>query len=200
MGSGFKLALKDLEIRGAGNILGKSQSGHIAAVGYEMYLNLMEKAVKELKGEKVEKEIEPEINLHISAFLPEMYIPDTNQRLIIYKKLSSSTTEEEVTDIEEELIDLYGDLPLPAQDLLKIIRIKTFLEKLRVERLDFNGSEVVLNFDEEAQVLPERVVKLADRYPKRFKVTPDRKLFLSLKDRSRDGILRETRNLLQELL
>jgi transcription-repair coupling factor (superfamily II helicase) len=159
----------------------------------------MEKAIKELRGEKVEKEIEPEIDLRISAFLPESYIPDTNQRLIIYKKLSSSITEKEVSDIEGEIIDLYGDPPPQAENLLKIIKIKNFLKKLKVKRLDFNGREIVLSLDGETGILPERIVKLISQDQKRFTFTPDLKLFFLPKDRSRDGILRETGNLLQEL-
>ena len=200
LGSAFQLALKDLEIRGAGNILGKSQSGHIAAIGYEMYIDLMEKEIKKIKGEKIGKEIEPEIEVNLSALLPEAYIPDTNQRLIIYKKLSSSKNEKEVAAIEEEIIDLYGGLPLQAKNLLEIIRTKILLKELVVKRLDYNGREVIISFDEETKIMPEKVVKLITQDKKGSRFSPDLKLYLSLENPSHPDFLKETRNFLKKLL
>ena len=198
LGSSFRLALKDLEIRGAGNILGDSQSGHISAVGYEMYIQLMEKEINRLNGEKTEIEIEPEIELNISALLPEDYIPDTNHRLIAYKKLSSSTTNEELDAIKEELIDLYGVLPVQAGNLLEIIQTKILLKKLMIKRLDFKGREVILSFDKAAKIPPDKMVRIISQNQDKIKLTPDLKLFLSLVNPSPHLILRETRNFLEK--
>ena len=103
LGSGFKLAIQDLEIRGAGNLLGPSQSGHIAAVGFELYTQMMEKAVRELKGEEMVEEITPEIHFHLPAFIPEAYVEDPGERLSLYRRLSFSRSEEEVDGFREEL-------------------------------------------------------------------------------------------------
>jgi transcription-repair coupling factor (superfamily II helicase) len=108
LGGGFKLALHDLEIRGAGNLLGQQQSGNITAVGFELYTEMMENAVRELRGEEVTPEIEPEIRLGISAYFPDDYIPDVNQRLFFYKRLASLRNPLELEEIKQEIRDRFG--------------------------------------------------------------------------------------------
>ena len=116
LGAGFQIAMSDLQIRGGGTILGASQSGHIAAVGYEMFLELMEHAVAEMKGEPVQEALSPEINLQLSAFIPESYIPDIDQRLSAYRRLSRVTEVAEISDFKAELIDRYGPVPEEASE------------------------------------------------------------------------------------
>jgi len=131
-GSGFRIAYNDLEIRGEGNLLGASQSGHISAVGYELYTELMEKTIREIKGEKiVEEEPVPEIQLGISAYIPEDYVPDVHQRLILYKKLSLAERDEDIRQVREELMDCYGELPSLVNNLLHVIKIRNNLKLLR---------------------------------------------------------------------
>src|SRR5260221_2889012 len=118
LGSGFRVAAMDLELRGAGNLLGAEQSGHIAAVGFEMYCRLLERTVQEMKGETVRPEVKAQINLAVDIKIPEDYIPDFSERLVLYKKISSVAGEEELARIRDEIRDLYGEIPRPAEHLL----------------------------------------------------------------------------------
>ncbi|MDD5525343.1 MAG: transcription-repair coupling factor, partial [Smithella sp.] len=128
-GSGFRIAYNDLEIRGGGNLLGISQSGHISAVGYELYTELMEKTVREIKGEKTaEEESMPEIQLGISAFIPEEYVQDVHHRLVLYKRISLAENEEDIDQIRSELQDCYGKPPQSVDNLLQVINIRNYLK------------------------------------------------------------------------
>ena len=117
LGGGFKLALHDLEIRGAGNLLGDQQSGQITAVGFELYTEMMEKAIQELKGEEVLPEVDPEIRLGISAYFPDNYIPDANQRLYFYKRLASLRSSQELDELKEEIRDRFGPYGTVVENL-----------------------------------------------------------------------------------
>jgi len=180
LGSGFRLAIQDLEIRGTGNLLGIQQSGHIAAVGFEMYTQLIEKAIKRLKGEEIEEEITPEIRWNKPAFVPDSYIENPHQRLSIYKRLSGVQSYEDLEDMRAELEDRYGPVPQPVLNLLEVMRIKPILSHLRVRLFDFNGKRVALSFDKNAKIDPERIVDLAHRFPDRIRFTPDLKLRVQL--------------------
>jgi transcription-repair coupling factor (superfamily II helicase) len=137
LGSGFRIALNDLQIRGGGTILGSAQSGHVAAVGYELYLELLEKTVRELKGESDESElIDPEINVPLSAFLPETYIPDTDQRLLAYKRLATACEEADVDELTNEWRDRYGPFPESVRSLILLAKTRSLFKRLGIARLD----------------------------------------------------------------
>jgi transcription-repair coupling factor (superfamily II helicase) len=176
LGSGFRLAVQDLEIRGAGNLLGPSQSGHIAAVGFELYTQLMERAVKELRGEEIIEEVTPEIRFHLPAFIPEDYVEDPGERLNLYRRLSLSRSDEEVETIREELVDRFGRIPEEAEHLLEVIRVKIILTKLSIRKFEETTSQIVLTFDEKTRVSPERVVAFLHKGEGRHRFTPDAKL------------------------
>ncbi len=178
LGSGFKLAIQDLEIRGAGNLLGPSQSGHIAAVGFELYTQLMEKAVRELKGEEVNEEITPEIHFHLPAFIPEAYVEDPGERLSLYRRLSLSHSDEEVETIREELIDRFGKIPKEVNHLLEVIKVKILLTRLSIKRFEETPSQFVLTFDESTKVSPHRVVDFVHQGEGKYRLTPDSKLVI----------------------
>lgn len=178
LGSGFKLAIQDLEIRGAGNLLGPSQSGHIAVVGFEFYTQLMEKAVRELRGEEVTEEITPEIHFHLPAFIPESYIEDPAERLSLYRKLSLSRSDEAVEMIREELIDRFGRPPVEVDHLLEVIKVKILLTKLSIRKFEETPSQMALLFDETTRVSPQRVVELVHRGEGKYRLTPDSKLII----------------------
>jgi transcription-repair coupling factor (superfamily II helicase) len=178
LGSGFKLAIQDLEIRGAGNLLGPSQSGHIAAVGFELYTQLMEKAVRELKGEEVIEEITPEIHFHLPTFIPEFYVGDPAERLSIYRRLSLSRSEEEVEAIREELVDRFGKIPVEVSHLLEVIKVKILLTQLSIKKFEETPSQIVLTFDERTRVPPQKVVAMVHGGEGRYRLTPDSKLFI----------------------
>ena len=146
LGSGFKIALHDLQIRGAGNMLGAAQSGHIAEVGYELYLQLLEDEINRLKGEPRDQTPDPELHLPVAAYLPETYIPDIDQRLMIYRRLSGRLTKDEIDAIAEELLDCYGPLTPEAANLLEVVQAKSILREIGIKRLDMSDGLITVTF------------------------------------------------------
>ncbi|MBP5255821.1 MAG: transcription-repair coupling factor, partial [Clostridia bacterium] len=143
-GSGFKIALRDLEIRGAGNLLGAEQSGHISNVGYDMYMKLLSEAVLELKGEKIPKKTECSVDLGISAFIPEDYISSQRQRIEIYKKISLISGVDDTVDIVDELIDRYGEPPTPVVSLMDIALLRSICERCGIRSVSKRNGNVVI--------------------------------------------------------
>jgi len=199
LGSGFKLAVQDLEIRGAGNLLGRSQSGHITAVGFELYGQLMEKAVKEMKGEEIIEEITPEIRFHLPAFIPETYVKDTGERLNLYRRLSLCRSDEEVEAFREEMTDRFGRIPEEANHLLEVIKVKILLTGLFIRKFDETPSRLVLAFDEKTPVSPKRIVDLVNRGGGRYRFTPDSQLIIEGWPEVKKDPFGATRRLLQAL-
>ena len=148
LGSGFKIALRDLEIRGAGNILGAEQHGHIVTVGYELYCRLLEEAVMALKGETVEETVETRISLPVEAYLPDDYVPDSRQKVSIYKKIAGLKDQEALNELRAELKDRYGAIPEPAEMLLEVANIKQLSQRLGVTTIVAGKEQVKVTFDE----------------------------------------------------
>jgi transcription-repair coupling factor (superfamily II helicase) len=199
LGSGFQIAMRDLEIRGGGTILGASQSGHIAAVGYDMFLQLMENAVAELKGEPIDVSLQPEINLGVSAFLPEGYVADIDQRLSIYRRLSRMEEVKEVLDFKAELNDRFGKPPPEATHLIFKIVIKILAGKAGVRRLDLSGDQLVLHFSQAHMKDPSRLAEVVQTDPARFLFSADDTLRVRLRKVGGVGPLAQTRNLLKTI-
>lgn len=160
LGAGFRLAMRDLEMRGAGNLLGPEQSGHIHAVGFDMYAEMLEKAVAELKGLEVREEIEPSITLRVAALIPEEYMEDMTQRLSMYRRIANAKTNEELEDIESEMKDRFGDLPKEARRLLEIMRLKIMARKLLITRVSETDGRVRFVFSDETPVGTEKIFGL----------------------------------------
>ncbi len=146
LGSGFQIAMKDLQIRGAGTALGASQSGHIAAVGYDMFLKLLDQAVGDIKGEKTVEPLEPEINAAMSSGFPDHYVESVEQRLTLYRRLSRLTRLGDIADMKKELIDRYGKLPKEAENMLLKIMLRVLAIKAGVRRLDITPESLTLTF------------------------------------------------------
>jgi transcription-repair coupling factor (superfamily II helicase) len=200
LGSGFRLAMRDLEIRGAGNLLGHVQSGHIAEVGFELYNSLLEQAIRELKGEEVPERVTPEIHLPIEALIPPDYITHDNQRLILYKRLAVLQEEEEVEEIKAELQDRFGPLPPSLLNLLEVIRLKIWLSQFSVKRFELRDKRAVLTFAREGVISAEKVVQLIERKKGRYTLTPDMRLIYTPESSDWRGVLAETRAILQGLV
>ncbi len=141
-GAGFKIALRDMEIRGAGNILGAEQHGHLDAIGYDLYIKLLNQAVLEEKGEDTQSETECTVSLSFDAFLPEKYVPFPAQRMALYKKIALIASEEDLEDVTDELVDRFGEPPLPTQNLLRIALIHTLATKCRITSIRQDGGEI----------------------------------------------------------
>jgi transcription-repair coupling factor (superfamily II helicase) len=165
LSSSYKLASYDLRLRGAGNILGTAQTGQIAAVGYEMYLKILQKAVQELKGEAGLEEIEPEIKLPIMAYIPKDYIADQTQRVIFYKRLSQIKTEDELGSIKAEIKDRYGHLPQAVENLFQLVQIKIACRHLLIKRLDTKDGLLRFCFDKKTTLSPLKMIDFLDEHP-----------------------------------
>ena len=199
LGSGFQIAMSDLKIRGGGTILGASQSGHIASVGYDMFLKLMEESIAEMKGEPVQIMLDPEINVAMSTFIPENYISDIDQRLTAYRRLAKMTDLNEISDFKSELTDRFGQLPIEAANLLLKIMLKVMSKKAGVKRLDLSGRELQLVFSEAHQTNPLGLVEIITREKSGFQLTPDQVLRAKLNSDNTSGLLVETKNILKEI-
>jgi transcription-repair coupling factor (superfamily II helicase) len=160
LGSGFRVAALDLEIRGAGNLLGGEQSGQIDAVGFEMYMKLLEETIRELKGEDLEDDVRATVNLRIDFRIEESYIPDMNQRLMIYRRIAAARSEDELTKIMEEVRDRYGPPPVPVLNLADYGRIRVMADELGIDSIEREGSLVAIRFREKAKVDPLHLVHL----------------------------------------
>lgn len=176
LGSGIRIAHHDLELRGAGNLLGEDQSGQIDAVGYEMYLELLEDAIKEVKGEKVVEQIEPDINVRIPALIPDNYIQDIRIRLSYYKALARISSPDDIERIEEELNDQFGKLPDQVLNLMGLMLIRHHCKKLGIRDLSSGPKNIALAFTDRTPLPPQRVVQLAQQDPKKYSLTPDMRL------------------------
>jgi len=181
LGAGFRLANEDLEIRGAGNLLGAEQSGHVASVGYDLYMEMLEQAIARLRGEEAADAIEPEIRLPQPALLPEKYVPEVSQRLALYKQLSGARDDAELAALRGELLDRYGPLPLEAQNLLEVIRLKIRCRERGVVSVEVKNGELRLQIGERARVDPSRIVRLLGQPGSQLRAYPDRRLGLRLR-------------------
>jgi transcription-repair coupling factor (superfamily II helicase) len=172
LGSGFRVAALDLEIRGAGNLLGGEQSGHIDAVGFEMYMKLLEETVRELKGEDIEDDVRSTVNLGVDLKIDEGYIPDMNQRLMVYRKVAATRTERELAATLDEIADRYGPPTDSVLNLAEYGRIRIMADRLGVDTIDREGRLVVLKFRPQAKVDPIRLVKIVHEWPGAVLVPP----------------------------
>ncbi len=154
LGSGFRIAALDLEIRGAGNLLGGQQSGHIEAVGFDMYVKLLDQTIRELKGEELEDERRATVNLRLDLRIDETYVPDMNQRLTIYRRLASTRVATDVSTLLDELRDRYGTPPASIEHLAQYAQIRLLADRIGLESLDRQGEHVVLKFRQDARVDP----------------------------------------------
>lgn len=199
LGSGFQIAMSDLKIRGGGTILGASQSGHIAAVGYDMFLRLMESSIAELKGEPLQEALEPEVNLPVSAFLPENYITDIDQRLSIYRRLARMNDIKEISALKAELEDRFGQLPDEGANLLLKIMLKVLAGRAGCKRLDLSETHLQLQFSEAHQLKPFGIVGMVASEKGRFQLTPDHLFKATLAAGSPKSLLSQTKNILIDI-
>lgn len=177
LGSGLKIAQYDLELRGAGNILGDDQSGHVNAVGYELYMDLLQEALSNAKGEPMEDfELDPEINLRIPALIPDSYINDIRLRLSYYKALAEIKSSTDLEKIEEELKDQFGDLPDPVINLMGLMLIRRQCKDLGVRDISAGLKNISLIFTDKTKLRPETVIQLTMRENKKYSITPDQRL------------------------
>ena len=177
LGAGFRIAALDLELRGAGNMLGRQQHGHIEAIGFDMYCQMLERAVSKLKGEESAPELRTTLSLGLDVRIPENYIPSENLRLRTYKRISSIATEEEKKDVHRELADRFGAPPATVENLLEYAVLKSMCERLRISAVERQGNRIAIRFHAETPLEPATLVKVV-RSRKGIKLDPSGVLWL----------------------
>ncbi|MBS1149099.1 MAG: Transcription-repair coupling factor [Myxococcaceae bacterium] len=200
LGAGFSIASHDLEIRGAGNLLGGEQSGSIEAVGFDLYAQMLEEAVAEMRGEPPRTEVEPDVNLPIAAYLPDDYVPDVHQRLVLYKRLSSASTPEDLEDLRAELIDRYGDAPNELDALCELMSLKMTMRGMRLRQLDGAPGRLVITLGPDALLDGAKLARLVQKSKGALRLTPDMKLVARLGPEVRGhGFVDQARKVLRDL-
>lgn len=186
LGSGFNIASHDLEIRGGGDLLGPQQSGHIAAVGFDLYTELLEEAIREIEGRSPSSEdfSDPEIKAPFPAFLDEKYVPDIHQRLSLYRRCSTAQKDADVDHLEEELRDRFGPIPTEGQNLLWTVRLKQLLKGVGVETLTVGSGKITLLPSKASKMDPSRAIALISKHPDDYQITPDSKLVVKVSTES----------------
>ncbi|MDH5406266.1 MAG: transcription-repair coupling factor, partial [Candidatus Aminicenantes bacterium] len=168
LGSGFRLAAMDLEIRGSGNLLGREQHGHIAAVGFDLYCQLLQNAIQELKGEPLEEEVKPSLNLGVDCHIPRRWITDANLRLMLYRRIAAAATASEIDRLSDEMKDQYGPLPPSVVNLLECIRLKITAQQLNLLSIDRKDHQLIIRLRPQSGVSPERLVELVSSHKAEF--------------------------------
>ncbi len=164
-GSGFKIALRDLEIRGAGNIIGAQQHGQLAAVGFDLYCQMLKEAISELRGESIEETVETSVELQVDAFLPDAYIPDQQIKSSLYQRLVLIKDEEDLGEMLDELVDRFGTPPREVEHLFQIIRIKWLAGSLKIEQIQQLKNNVSLHFVSDPGLAGEQLMAIAAACP-----------------------------------
>ena len=185
LGAGFTLATHDLEIRGAGELLGDEQSGQIQEIGFGLYTELLDRAVRALKSGKIpdfdlSNEHETEVELHLPALIPDDYLPDVHARLTLYKRIASARSEDELRDLQVEMIDRFGLLPDSIKQLFAVASLKLMATPLGIRRLDFGASGGRIVFRDQAEVDPLTIIKLIQKLPRVYKLDGQNKLKITL--------------------
>ena len=182
-GSGFKIAMRDLEIRGAGSLLGEIQHGHMEQVGYEMYCKLLDEVIKEMQGIEVQEEIDVQIDLNISCYIPDEYISDSSQKIEVYQDIALCRTEKDITNVIDELIDRYGNMPKELENLLEIARIKEMCRQFNILKISKKNGAFVFYFD--ASKFDFSIVdSLISKYGNLVSFSPGKEPYITLKSKT----------------
>jgi transcription-repair coupling factor (superfamily II helicase) len=198
LGAGFKIAALDLELRGAGNMLGGEQSGHIEAIGFELYTQMLERAVREMKGEAAPDEADTQLNLGLNIRIPADSVPEENQRLQMYKRVARVETESQLADVAAELQDRYGPPPAAVRNLLDYASLKLLCMKVGVVAIERKRDFVTLKFRQDATVNPEQLARFVSAQ-RGAQFTPDGMLKFVLKATAAEEVLRTLRSVLEQL-
>lgn len=206
LGSGIKIAMKDLEIRGAGSLLGESQSGHLEAVGYDLYCKMLNEAVRRYKGQEESEKVQTTVEIEVDAYIPDRYISNEFQKLDIYKRIAAIESKEECEDLQEELVDRFSDIPAVVENLFDIALIRAEANRLDVTEVKAREEYVWFSMYEKAKINAIKIPELLDKYPGVLTFKPDEKPYFiyrlvknNRKENSKGDILKEIRGVLAEM-
>lgn len=198
LGSGFKIAMRDLEIRGAGNILGAEQHGHIAAIGFSLYCKLLDESVRQLQGKIEDEDVLPTIELKLDAYIPEDYIPDSKQKIEIYKKIAGIRNQEDVVELVDELEDRFGEVSQPVLNLIQIAGLKFTAGNLNIEEIKAKGEEITIQFRSPDKVDGELIFALTQLYRRQVKIRGGEKPAIIVRRKGLDD--KETLSLMKKII
>jgi transcription-repair coupling factor (superfamily II helicase) len=199
LGAGFRVATLDMELRGAGNLLGSEQSGNASLVGFDMFVQMLSEAVSELRGEQVQHEVDPELSIDLEHFLPDDYIEDVGLRLSMYRRFATASDEQAVDDLAEEMEERFGPPPLPARDFVRVMSLKPPLRELRVLGCEADRERVTLHLREDTPLDPAKLMPLVAMPGGRWGLSPDMKLTRRYPDQEAGDAVDRVRYLLGEL-
>lgn len=193
-GSGFKIAMRDLEIRGAGSLLGEIQHGHMEQVGYDMYCKLLDEVVKEMQGVEIYEEVDIQIDIQVSSYIPETYIENSSQKIEVYQDIALCRTEEDIQNIIDELIDRYGPMPKEVENLIEVARIKELCQRNHVIKITQKKEAILFQYENEG-IQPETIEELIKTYGTRIRFSPGNQPYITLKikEEQQNEILQEVK-------
>jgi transcription-repair coupling factor (superfamily II helicase) len=180
-GTGFKLAIRDLEHRGAGNLLGREQSGQITAVGFELYTEMMEEAIRELRGEPQRHDFEPELRLGVPAYVPDSFVPDENERLVLYRRMARAGTSEDLDEVRDEMRDRFGPVPTLVENLIAAMNVRRRMKELMILSALLKGDQMDIKFHPDAPVDTQALAALAHANRDTMRLTPSYQVIVRLK-------------------
>jgi transcription-repair coupling factor (superfamily II helicase) len=196
---GFKLAIRDLELRGAGNLLGREQSGQIAEVGFELYMEMIEQAIRELRGEAQRPEFEPELRLGVPAYIPDNFVADENERLILYRRLARAASEQDIDELRAEMRDRFGPLPTLVENLARAMNLRRQMKEMMIVSAIVKGNQLDLKFHSDAPVDTVRLAALADANRNRIRLTPAYQIVARIESGDYEQTFAQIENILQAL-
>jgi transcription-repair coupling factor (superfamily II helicase) len=201
LGSGFKIAMRDLEIRGAGNLLGPEQHGHMEAVGYDMYCKMLDQSIRALKNDETEDDFDTTIDLDVDAFIPSKYIRNEVQKLDVYKRIATIENEEDYFDMQEELEDRYGDLPTTVANLLEIALIKALAHSVDIVAIEQKKDNILFIVRNEAKMNPVKIPDMLKQFNKALTFTVSQPPYFSYRwDRKqKNQLFRQIKNTLHHI-
>lgn len=188
-GSGFKIAMRDLEIRGAGSLIGEMQHGHMDQVGYDTYCKLLDEVVKEMKGIEIEEDIDVAIDINVSSYIPDSYIENQSQKIEVYQNIALCSTEEDIKNIEEDILDRFGKMPKEIINLLEIAKIKGMCKNLGITKINQKQNNIVFNFNPESFIMD--IDKIVKKYRNRVRFSPAREPYITYKLENSENVLEE---------
>jgi transcription-repair coupling factor (superfamily II helicase) len=196
LGSGYKIAMYDLEIRGGGNLLGKDQSGNIIAIGFDFYTQLLEQVINEMKGIETEIQIEPEVNINMPALIPDEYIDEINQRLVIYQRVSNIKSIDNFNDLKDELIDRFGKFPKEVKNLFELMQLRFLMKKLLIASLDYKAGEIILNFDPHTRFDLKKLLDLVKQAPGKYRFSGEWRFAVNTGDKEKPDMIKDIKEML----
>ncbi len=199
VGGGFKLAMNDLELRGAGNLLGREQSGEVTAVGFELYTEMMEQAIRELRGEPQRPDFEPELQLGIPAYIPDSYVADESERLILYRRMARAESVEDFDDLRDELRDRFGPVPTLVENLLLAMNVRRQMRELLIMSAVLRANQLTVRFHPQAPLDGALLAALVNANRSRMRLAPNAQLAIRIENRNYEELFEELEPILQAL-